>query len=162
MTAQNFMNVVRFKLKSDCVDKYFEVIAKTSFEGMTQRYIAKTGDYDYCFVGIWKSADAIAAQRPAMIAHLNDVRGFMEELSPELGVTDPVSGNIVSKVGYHDWQSILHGGIKPLFFNAKKLKSKRYLIGLLAYKQDFNQQLLFKTNIELRGIVPFYGFITIS
>ncbi len=64
------MNIVRFKLKSDCVDKYFEVIAKTSFEGMTQRYIAKTGDYDYCFVGIWKSAEAIAAQRPAMIAHL--------------------------------------------------------------------------------------------
>ncbi len=102
MTAQNFMNVVRFKLKSDCVDKYFEVIDKTSFEGMTQRYIAKTGDYDYCFVGIWKSAEAISAQRPAMIAHLDEVRGFMEELSPELGVTDPVSGNIVSKVGYHD------------------------------------------------------------
>ena len=36
-----------------------------------------------------------------MIAHLDGVRGFMEELSPELGVTDPVSGNIVSKVGYH-------------------------------------------------------------
>ena len=66
---------------------------------MTQRYIAKTGDYDYCFVGIWESAAAIAAQRPA---HLNEVKGFMEELSPELGVTDPVSGNIVSKVGYHD------------------------------------------------------------
>ena len=31
MTAQNFMNVVRFKLKSDYVDKYFEVIDKTSF-----------------------------------------------------------------------------------------------------------------------------------
>ena len=46
MTAQNFMNVVRFKLKSDCVDKYFEVIDKTSFEGMTQRYIANTGNYD--------------------------------------------------------------------------------------------------------------------
>ena len=102
MTAQNFMNVVRFKLKSDCVDKYFEAIEKTNFEGMTQRYIAKTGNYDYCFVGIWKSAEAIAAQRPAIISHLNDVRGFMEELSPELGVTDPVSGNIVSKVGYYD------------------------------------------------------------
>ena len=36
------------------------------------------------------------------IAHLNEVRGFMEELSSELGVTDPVSGDIVSKVGYHD------------------------------------------------------------
>ena len=102
MTAQNFMNVVRFKLKSDYVDQYFEVIDKTIFDGMTQRYIAKTGDYDYCFVGIWKSAEAIAAQRPAMIAHLDEVTGFMEEVSPELGVTDPVSGNIVSKVGYHD------------------------------------------------------------
>ena len=69
---------------------------------MTQRYMAKTGNYDYCFVGIQKSAEAIAAQRPAMIAHLDEVRGFMEELSPELGVTDHVSGNIVSKVGYHD------------------------------------------------------------
>ena len=96
------MNVVRFKLKSDCVDKYFEVIDKTSFKGMTQRYIAKTGDYDYCFFGIWKKAETISAQRPAMIAHLDEVRGFMEELSHELGVTDPVSGNIVSKVGYHD------------------------------------------------------------
>ena len=102
MINQNFMNVVRFKLKPDCVDKYFEVIDNTSFEGMNQRYIAKTGDYDYCFVGIWESAEAIAAQRPAMITHLDEVRVFMEELSPELGVTDPVSGNIVSKIGYHD------------------------------------------------------------
>ena len=102
MTSSNFMNVVRFKLKSDCEEKYFEIINKTDFEGMTQRYIAKTGDNDYCFVGIWKNQEAIAAQRPAMIAHLDKVRGLMEELSPELGVTDPVSGNIVSKVGYHD------------------------------------------------------------
>ncbi len=102
MSSSNFMNIVRFKLKQDSVDKYFEVINKTNFIGMTQRYIAKTGDYDYCFVGLWESAEAIAAQRPVMIAHLNEVREFMEELSPELGVTDPVSGNIVSKVGYHD------------------------------------------------------------
>ena len=95
MSSSNFMNVVRFKLKQDCVDKYFEVINKTDFEGMMQRYIAKTGDYDYCFVGIWESAEAIAAQRSKMVAHLDKVRGFMEELSPELGVTDPVSGNIV-------------------------------------------------------------------
>ena len=40
MTAQNFINVVRFQLKSGCVDKYFEIIDKTNFEGMTQRYIA--------------------------------------------------------------------------------------------------------------------------
>ena len=39
-----------------------------------------------------------------MITHLDEVRGFIEELFPELGVTDPISGNIVSKVGYHDWK----------------------------------------------------------
>ena len=98
MSSPNFMNVVRFKLKQDCVEKYFEEIDKTNFDGMIQRYIAKTGDYDYCFVGIWESSDAIAAQRPKMISHLNEVRGYMEELSPELGITDPVSGNIVYKV----------------------------------------------------------------
>tara|TARA_B100000242_G_scaffold250626_1_gene192171 strand:- start:718 stop:834 length:117 start_codon:yes stop_codon:yes gene_type:complete len=37
-----------------------------------------------------------------MIVHLDEVRGFMEELSPELGVTDPDSGINGSKVGYHD------------------------------------------------------------
>ena len=77
MTNQNFMNIIRFRLKSDCVDKYFELKDKTNFEGMTQRYIAKTGFYDYCFVGIWKSAEAVAAQRPAMKAHLDEVRGLM-------------------------------------------------------------------------------------
>ncbi len=41
-----------------------------------------------------------------MIANLDEVREFMEELSPELGVTDPVSGNIFSKIGYHDRQLI--------------------------------------------------------
>ena len=63
---------------------------------MTQRYIAKTRAYDYCFVGIQESAEAIAAQRPKIIAHLDEVILFMEELSSELGVTDPVSGNIVA------------------------------------------------------------------
>ena len=90
------MNIVRFKLKQDCVDKYFEVINKTDFKGMIQRYIAKTGAYDFCFVGIWESAEAKAARRSKMVAHLYEIRGFMEELSQELGVTDPVSGNIVA------------------------------------------------------------------
>ena len=69
---------------------------------MTQKYIAKTRDYDYRFVDNWKSAESLAAQRSAMITHLDEVWGFMEELSRELRVTDPISGNIVSKFGYHD------------------------------------------------------------
>ena len=96
MASLNFMNIVRFKLKQDYVVKYFEVINKTHFEGIIQRHIAKTGEYDYCFVGIWERVKAIEDQRPKMIAHLYEVRAFMEELSPELVLTDPVSENIVA------------------------------------------------------------------
>ena len=35
-----------------------------------------------------------------------EISGFMEELSLELGVTDPVSGNTVSKVGYRHCHTI--------------------------------------------------------
>ena len=99
MTYSNFMNVVRFELKSDCVDKDFEVINKTNFEGITQRYVAKTGAQDFCFVGILKSAETLEAQRTGIITTLDEVKGFMEELSPELEFTSPVFRNIVSKVG---------------------------------------------------------------
>ena len=48
------------------------------------------------FVGIWKSAKALALQRASMISPLNKVVDLLRELSPKLGVTDPFSGNIVS------------------------------------------------------------------
>ena len=45
---------------------------------MTKKYIAKTGKYDYCFIGIWENAEAIATQRKSMIAYLDKVRIFMK------------------------------------------------------------------------------------
>ena len=96
MIEPTFMNVVRFKLKPECVEQYFEIHGKFTCDGLIDRYIAKTGKDSYCFVGFWTSEAALVAARPKMIAHLDEVRGFMEELSPELGVTDPVSGNIVA------------------------------------------------------------------
>ena len=78
------------------------MILKTNFKGMTQRYINTTGSNEYYFLGIKENAKAPATQRPAIIALFDEVRAFMQELSPQLGVTDPGSGNIFSKVGYHD------------------------------------------------------------
>ena len=69
---------------------------------MTQRYINTTGSNEYYFFGIKENAKATAAQRPAIIALFDEIRAFMQEFSPQLGVTDPGSGNIFSKVGYHD------------------------------------------------------------
>tara|TARA_Y100001968_G_scaffold294370_1_gene300925 strand:- start:625 stop:888 length:264 start_codon:yes stop_codon:yes gene_type:complete len=78
------------------VDQYFEVHGQFICEGLFGRYIAQTGEDSYCFVELWESNEALVSARPKMIAHLDEVRGFMEELSPEFGVTDPVSGDIVA------------------------------------------------------------------
>ena len=43
----------------------------------------------------WYLGISIAAQRENMIGNLDKVRHLLEELSPELGVTDPVSGTVV-------------------------------------------------------------------
>ena len=91
-----FMNVVRYKLLPGSEEKYFDAVKKFQAEGLISRHIAKTGEQDYCFVGLWDKEESIAAARPKLIAHLNEVRFFMEELSSELGVTDAVSGPIVA------------------------------------------------------------------
>ena len=90
-----------YKLKED--KKYIEVNhdeteINKSFEnlpGQKMSRLFKTGDRTYCFIGIWESEEAIAAQRENMIGNLDKVRHLLEELSPELGVTDPVSGTVV-------------------------------------------------------------------
>ena len=45
--------------------------------------------------GEWKSESDIEKARPQMIEFLDTLRHTMEELSPELGVTDPYSGTVV-------------------------------------------------------------------
>ena len=63
---------------------------------MLDAYWAKTGERSYCFVGLWESEEKLVEARPQMIQHLNEVRDFLQELSPELGVTDPVSGAVMT------------------------------------------------------------------
>ncbi len=45
--------------------------------------------------GLWKSEEFMRKAMPQMIAFLDSARHLLEELSPELGVTDPVSGTVV-------------------------------------------------------------------
>ena len=47
------------------------------------------------FVGLRESEEKPIAARPQMIGLLDSIRHLLEELSPELGVTDPVSGTVV-------------------------------------------------------------------
>ena len=50
---------------------------------------------NFFMIGEWKSEEDIAKARPQMIEFLDTLRNTMEELSPELGVTDPYSGTVV-------------------------------------------------------------------
>ena len=46
-------------------------------------------------IGEWNSEDDIAKARPKMIEFLDSLRYTLEELSSDLGVTDPHSGTVV-------------------------------------------------------------------
>ena len=46
-------------------------------------------------VGEWESFDSLAAARPQMIGVLDSFRADLEDLGNGLGVTDPVSGDVV-------------------------------------------------------------------
>ena len=91
-----FMNVVRTTVKADCRDEFLEHHSKFSkYDGQLSQFLIQTGDYSYCFVAIWESEGDLIKARPVMIEFLNAIRHMMEEISPELGVTDPVSGPVI-------------------------------------------------------------------
>ena len=54
----------------------------------------KTGDLTIAVNSIFESEQALLNARPKMIENLNQLRFRLQEISPELGVTDPVSGPI--------------------------------------------------------------------
>ena len=64
-------------------------------EGMRHAHLVKTGDRAFCLVGEWDDMDRLAASRPEMIGLLDVTRDMLEDLGGGLGVTDPVSGDVV-------------------------------------------------------------------
>ena len=97
------MNIVRSKVKEGKKDEYMKKL-KEFFNSMkgTDSLIAmkqiQTGPNNMCIIGEWKDEQAIAKARDKMIAGLDTVRPLLEEISPELGVTDPVSGPVVMEI----------------------------------------------------------------
>jgi antibiotic biosynthesis monooxygenase (ABM) superfamily enzyme len=95
MTAYN---VVRMHVKPGKTDEYLEIhraIDIGTFPGMRSVAVIQTGEREFCLIGEWDSMDSLVAARPAMIATLDRSRELLEDLGGELGVTDPVSGDVV-------------------------------------------------------------------
>ena len=90
------MNVVRFQVKLEFKDV---IVSKfTAFErpsGYQMGRLIQTGEFTDCSVGEWDNQESLVNARPAMISFLDSVRHMLEEITPALGVTDPVSGPVV-------------------------------------------------------------------
>ena len=110
-----FSNVVRFKVKPAYVDDFLKHFSDLpSYEGKLSQILIKTGEQIYCGVGLWESEDAMVEAMPKMISFLDTIRHMLEEISPELGVTDAVSGSVVVE----RWQRTVISPPNPLLSNA--------------------------------------------
>jgi hypothetical protein len=91
------MNVVRFRVKPGCEQQFIEAhrSMRPNFAGFLGGRVVKTGDRTFCVLAEWRNFDALAAARPEMIALLDTMRELLEDLGGGLGVTDPVSGDVV-------------------------------------------------------------------
>jgi hypothetical protein len=94
MTA---FNVVRFRVKPGREAEFIEAQKKSSEDlaGSKRFTMIKTGDRSYCIIGEWDSMQNLIGARPKMIARLDTFRNMLEELGGGLGVTDPVSGEVI-------------------------------------------------------------------
>ena len=89
-------NVVRFRVKSGQQAEFESLLSKAKkWDGHLLQIFARTGEQSYVSYGLWESEERMKNAMPQMIALLDSARHLLEELSPELGVTDPVSGTVV-------------------------------------------------------------------
>jgi hypothetical protein len=61
--------------------------------------LIKTGPQTFCMVGEWRGFQNIVDARPQMTGLLDGMRDLLEDMGGGLGVTDPVSGEVVAKFG---------------------------------------------------------------
>ena len=90
-------NVVRLRVKPGREAEFIDAQRSSlqEFAGFKRFVMIKTGDRTYCAIGEWDSYQSIVAARPKMIATLDSFRDMLEDLGGGLGVTDPVSGEVV-------------------------------------------------------------------
>ena len=90
-------NVVRFRVKRGRDQEFLDAHKRIAADwpGLQHVNMIKTGDQSYCIIGEWTDMDSLAKARPQMIATLDTFRHMLEDMSGDLGVTDPVSGPVV-------------------------------------------------------------------
>jgi hypothetical protein len=94
-------NVVRFRVKPGAEQRFVDAHRKMkpNFKGFVAGHLVQTGSQTFCMIGEWRNYESIVAARPQMIGLLDGVRELLDDLGGGLGLTDPVSGHRVVKLG---------------------------------------------------------------
>ena len=95
-------NVVRFRVKPGNEQRFIEfhrTMRDPKLKGFLGGALIKTGDQTFCMVGQWRGFQNIVDARPQMTGLLDSVRDLLDDMGSGLGVTDPVSGEVVAKFG---------------------------------------------------------------
>jgi hypothetical protein len=98
MTA---FNVVRFRVKPGLEEQFINAHREANrdgFDGFKRGALVNTGDRSYCYIGEWDDFSSIEKSRDAMLGILDSFRDCLEDLDNGLGVTDPVSGEVVAEL----------------------------------------------------------------
>ena len=96
----NFASSVRFQVKTGQENAFLEAVMKfdaSQHPGCISHQVIDAGNGRFQSNVVWENEDAIAAARPNLIKFLDTMRPTLAEISPELGVTDPISGTIVKE-----------------------------------------------------------------
>ena len=97
MTA---FNAVRFTVKPGRNQEFLDAHESVDrdWPGLRHVNMIQTGEQTFCIIGEWANFEKLAAARPQMIGMLDTFRDDLEDLGNGLGVTDPVSGEMVFKL----------------------------------------------------------------
>ena len=96
----NFASSVRFQVKTGQENAFLEAVKKfdaSQHPSCISHQVIDAGNGRFQSNVVWENEDAIAAARPNLIKFLDTLRPTLAEISPELGVTDPISGTIVKE-----------------------------------------------------------------
>ena len=93
-----FASSVRFKVKDRNRDALIDAMRgfdTQDYPGALSHQIIDIGDGRFQTTVVWENEDALVAARSDLINFLDSCRHLLDEISPELGVTDPISGQII-------------------------------------------------------------------
>jgi quinol monooxygenase YgiN len=98
--AMTAANIVRFRTKPGRQQDFIDAHRNATLDvpGFRRGVLVQTGDRTFCFFGEWDSMSELSGGRQQMISILDSFRDTLEDLGGDLGVTDPVSGEVVVEV----------------------------------------------------------------